>query len=95
MSQLACVCAFTWNHPTLHSWLCPPCWPCLPSTATSVIAGIFLLEFLEAGTVPLEQVLITYLAKPSRKELTEGSRQLEPVRACKGLEGNRRNIPDG
>lgn len=80
----ASVCAFIWNHPALRSLLCPPCQPCLPSTATNAILGVFLLEFLEAGAVPLEQVLIMYLAKASRKELTEGSRT---AGACEGLQG--------
>lgn len=53
------------SHRSAHG----PRQPCLSPTA---IACVFLLEFLEAGAVPLEQVLITCLAKAGRKELTEG-----------------------
>lgn len=53
MSQLVCVCAFTWNCPALLSSLCLPA-PVAPLAppATNAITGVFLLEFLEAGAVP-------------------------------------------
>lgn len=42
LGQLVCVGVFRWARPTLPSSL----------TATDATTGVFLLDFLEAGTVP-------------------------------------------
>lgn len=83
MDQLVCVSVLSGGFPPYtHTLYChhslPPCTVC--PYATSAFSGVFLLEFLEAGTGAHKMSV-----RGGRKELREGS---PTARACEGLQGS-------